>query len=307
MDIMVIIQTMIKLFIMLVLGYILYKVGIFDDHTNKKISSLIVNVTSPLLIISSISSAQSGDKTVVLKLIAIGIAMYAGFVVFGKILTRIIPFPKDDKKIYELCTVFANTGFMGYPVLLSIFDSASVFYCAMLHMAFNLYIYTYGVLTLSNKGNEKFKFDPKVLVTPGLILSVVAMIIFLLNIPIPTLIQDVASTVGGVTSPMSMMMIGSSLATYPIKESISDKWSYIFAPIRLLLIPFVTMLVCKLLNVDPYFANIAIVINAMPAASMVLMFATQYNANKSVATKNIIVTTVLSVITIPIVVATMML
>ena len=211
MDIMVIFQTMIKLFLILVLGYVLRKVNIFDERVNKGISALVVNVTSPLLIISSISSAQGGEKSIVVKLIAIGIVMYALFVVLGKVVSRIIPFPKEDRSIYELMLVFSNTAFMGYPVLLSLFDEASIFYTSMLHMAFSFYIYTYGIITLTSKKNGKFKLDYKTLITPGLILSFVAIFIFVFNIKVPQLILETIQSVGSVTSPLSMMMIGSAL------------------------------------------------------------------------------------------------
>ena len=104
-----------------------------------------------------------------------------------------------------------------------------------------------------------------------------------------------------------MMMIGSSLAVYPIKDSFTDWRSYVFAFVRLMIVPFVTMIMCRLLHIDPYYANITIITNAMPVGSMVLMLATQYNANVKIVTRNIVVSTLLSVITIPIVVATMLL
>lgn len=306
MDILVIFETMIKLFLMLVLGFVLFKCHVFDELTNKKISALIVSCTSPFLIISSITGVQSDDKSIVFLLMGIGVIMYLGFIVLGKIFNHVFPFPEKDWPVYECMAVFGNTGFMGYPVLISVFGNASVFYASLLHMAFNLFIYTYAVMCLTKKDGEAFRFDPKLLITPGIILLFVAVIIYLFDITLPTVMMDTIDSVGSLTSPLSMMMIGSSLALYPIKESLTDWRSYLFSAVRLLLIPFITMLVCRLLQIDPYYANIAIVTNAMPVASMVLMMATQYNANKEIVTRNIIVSTLFSVITIPVVVTTML-
>ena len=306
MDVLVIFQTMLKLFLMLVLGYVLFKCHIFDEHTNKKISALIVNCTSPLLIISSIAGVESDDKSIVFMLMGCGVLMYIGFIILGKVINVIFPFPKKDWSVYECMAVFGNTGFMGYPVLISVFGNASVFYASLLHMAFNLFIYTYAIMCLTKKDGEGFHFDLNKLLTPGIILLFVAVLIYVFDIVLPDVLMDTIDSIGGLTSPLSMMMIGSSLALYPIKESLTDWRSYLFAVVRLFLIPFVTMIVCRLLQVDPYFANIAIVTNAMPVASMVLMMATQYNANKEIVTRNIIVSTLLSVITIPVVVATML-
>ena len=134
----------------------------------------------------------------------------------------------------------------------------------------------------------------------------VAVAIYIFDIQLPTVLLETIDSIGGLTSPLSMMMIGSSLALYPIKESFTDWRSYLFAVVRLFIVPLITMIVCRFLHIDPYYANIAIVTNAMPVASMVLMMATQYNANKEIVTRNIIVSTLLSIITIPIVVASML-
>ncbi|MDO4465947.1 MAG: AEC family transporter [Bacillota bacterium] len=303
MDINVVITTMLKLFIILITGYALNKFGVFDAYVNKKISSLIVNLTSPLLVISSVSAVENQDKNLVLMMIGIGIVMYLGFIVIGKIVCRVLPFPKEDYPVYECMCVFANTGFMGYPVVQSVLDDQAVFYAAMIHMAFSFFVYTYGVICLNKNTGEEFSFDMKKLLTPGFILVFVALFIYLLEIQLPNVILSTVDSIGGLTSPLSMMMIGSSLAMYPLKESIQDWRSYLFALVRLLLIPTITFLVCKALNVDPYIASIVIITNGMPVGSMVLMLATQYDANQAIVTRNIIVSTVLSVVSIPLIVS----
>lgn len=307
MDIMVVFQTMLKLFLLLVLGFVLFKCHIFDEYTNKKISALIVNVASPMLIISSIAGVEGSNKSIVFLMIGAGILMYIGFIILGKIINRIFPFPKKDWPVYECMVVFANTGFMGYPVLLDVFGQEAVFYASLIHMAFNFFVYTYAIMCLTKGDDSEFKLNFKQLLTPGIILIFVGIFIYLFDIQLPSVLMDTINSVGSLTAPLSMMMIGSSLAVYPIKDSFTDWRSYLFSCVRLLIIPFVTMLICRLIHIDPYYANITIITNAMPVGSMVLMLATQYNANVKIVTRNIVVSTLLSVITIPIVVATMLL
>lgn len=307
MDIIVVFQTMLKLFLLLILGFVLFKCHIFDEYTNKKISALIVNVASPMLIISSIAGVEGSNKSIVFLMIGAGILMYIGFIILGKIINRIFPFPKKDWPVYECMVVFANTGFMGYPVLLDVFGQEAVFYASLIHMAFNFFVYTYAIMCLTKGDDSEFKLNFKQLLTPGIILIFVGIFIYLFDIQLPSVLMDTINSVGSLTAPLSMMMIGSSLAVYPIKDSFTDWRSYLFACVRLLIIPFVTMLICRLIHIDPYYANITIITNAMPVGSMVLMLATQYNANVKIVTRNIVVSTLLSVITIPIVVATMLL
>jgi predicted permease len=298
---------MLKLFLLLVLGFVLFKCHIFDEYTNKKISALIVNVASPMLIISSIAGVEGNDKSIVFLMIGAGILMYIGFIILGKIINRIFPFPKKDWPVYECMVVFANTGFMGYPVLLDVFGQEAVFYASLIHMAFNFFVYTYAIMCLTKSDDSKFKLNFKQLLTPGIVLIFIGILIYLFDMQLPSVLMDTINSVGSLTAPLSMMMIGSSLAVYPIKDSFTDWRSYVFAFVRLIIVPFVTMIVCRLLHINPYYANITIITNAMPVGSMVLMLATQYNANVKIVTKNIVVSTLLSVITIPIVVATMLL
>lgn len=307
MEIMVVFQTMLKLFLLLVLGFVLFKCHIFDEYTNKKISALIVNVASPMLIISSIAGVEGSNKSIVFLMISAGILMYIGFIILGKIINRIFPFPKKDWPVYECMVVFANTGFMGYPVLLDVFGQEAVFYASLIHMAFNFFVYTYAIMCLTKGDDSEFKLNFKQLLTPGIILSFVGIFIYLFDIQLSSVLMDTINSVGSLTAPLSMMMIGSSLAVYPIKDSFTDWRSYVFAFVRLMIVPFVTMIMCRLLHIDAYYANITIITNAMPVGSMVLMLATQYNANVKIVTRNIVVSTLLSVITIPIVVATMLL
>lgn len=307
MDIMVVFQTMLKLFLLLILGFVLFKCHIFDEYTNKKISALIVNVASPMLIISSIVGVEGSNKSIVFLMIGAGILMYIGFIILGKIINRIFPFPKKDWPVYECMVVFANTGFMGYPVLLDVFGQEAVFYASLIHMAFNFFVYTYAIMCLTKGDDSEFKLNFKQLLTPGIILIFVGIFIYLFDIQLPSVLMDTINSVGSLTAPLSMMMIGSSLAVYPIKDSFTDWRSYVFAFVRLMIVPFVTMIMCRLLHIDAYYANITIITNAMPVGSMVLMLATQYNANVKIVTRNIVVSTLLSVITIPIVVATMLL
>ena len=307
MDIMVVFQTMLKLFLLLILGFVLFKCHIFDEYTNKKISALIVNVASPMLIISSIAGVEGSNKSIVFLMIGAGILMYIGFIILGKIINRLFPFPKKDWPVYECMVVFANTGFMGYPVLLDVFGQEAVFYASLIHMAFNFFVYTYAIMCLTKGDDSEFKLNFKQLLTPGIILIFVGIFIYLFDIQLSSVLMDTINSVGSLTAPLSMMMIGSSLAVYPIKDSFTDWRSYVFAFVRLMIVPFVTMIMCRLLHIDAYYANITIITNAMPVGSMVLMLATQYNANVKIVTRNIVVSTLLSVITIPIVVATMLL
>lgn len=304
MDILVIFQTMIKLLLLLILGYVLNMVNILDQNTNKKLSSLIVNVTTPLLILSSVCASNSGDRLSVLPVLGGGFLMYLGLILFGELAARLPIFKKENRGINACMMAFSNNAFMGIPVLQSIYGIEAVFYNSIINFPFNIFIYSYAVLRLNSNGsNEKGKISFKSMLSPGFILMLVCLVIFLTGIPLPDLLVETSEMVGDITSPLSMLVLGSTVAMYPLKESLKDVRCYVFSLFRLFIIPLIVLAVCRGIQLDPFYTGIAVLSCAMPVASMVLMIANQYGGNTEAISRNILVTTVLSVITIPLIAA----
>ena len=148
MDIMVIARCMIKLFIVLVLGFVLYRFDIIDGRTSKKLSSMVVKVTAPLWIISTALSASTENRLGVLVLFGAGILMYVGFILFAGFVTWIFRVNPKDRPLYECMLVFSNNSFMGFPVLQSVLGDASVFYSN-----FRCYVFCHTIF-LSKKAAE---------------------------------------------------------------------------------------------------------------------------------------------------------
>ena len=154
MDILVIFKTMIKLLLLLLLGYLLNKVSILDQNTSKKLSSLIVNVTTPLLILSSVCANSGGDRLSVLPVLGAGFLMYLGLILFGELAARLPVFKKENRGINACMMVFSNNAFMGIPVLQSIYGIEAIFYNSIINFPYNIFIYSYAVLRLNSKSGE---------------------------------------------------------------------------------------------------------------------------------------------------------
>ena len=304
MDILVIFKTMIKLLLLLLLGYLLNKVSILDQNTSKKLSSLIVNVTTPLLILSSVCANSGGDRLSVLPVLGAGFLMYLGLILFGELAARLPVFKKENRGINACMMVFSNNAFMGIPVLQSIYGIEAIFYNSIINFPYNIFIYSYAVLRLNSKSGEgKNKIKFKSMLTPGFILMLLCLVIFLTGIPLPELAVESCEMVGSITSPLSMLVLGATVAMYPLKSSLKDIRCYVFSLFRLLIIPLIVLLVCRGLQIDPFYTGIAVLSCAMPVGSMVLMIANQYGGDTETISRNILVTTVLSVVTIPLVAA----
>lgn len=167
MDIQVIVNQMIILFLVMIIGYIANKSGILDQTQNQKMSSLVLNITSPGLILSSVRAPTNGSLSSVIQIFLISIAIYMVLPIMGILLSRILKVPKEDRNLYQFMTIFSNIGFMGYPVIQSIFGDEALFFASICNLVFNLVCYSYGVYLISGSG--KLSFDFKQLINPGII------------------------------------------------------------------------------------------------------------------------------------------
>ena len=132
--------------------------------------------------------------------------------IMGILLSRILKVPKEDRNLYQFMTIFSNIGFMGYPVIQSIFGDEALFFASICNLVFNLVCYSYGVYLISGSG--KLSFDFKQLINPGIIFSIIAVIIYLTKYQMPQIIGETSDLIGSITTPLAMMIIGSSLAEY---------------------------------------------------------------------------------------------
>lgn len=297
MDIQVIINQMIILFLVMIVGYIANKAKILDQEQNQKLSSLVLNVTSPGLILSSVAEPASGDLGTVLQIFLISVAIYIILPIIGIVFGRILNVAKEDRNLYQFMTIFSNIGFMGYPVIQSIFGSHALFFAAIVNLVFNIFCYSYGVFLISGSG--KLSFDFKQLINPGMVFSIIAVVIYLTKWQMPDIVAETSSLVGSITTPLAMMIIGSSLAEIPLKEVINEIRIYPYTIIKQILMPILFWWVLKFIVSDPVVLGVLVILIAMPVGSITIMFCNQFGGNTPLASKSIFITTLASVFTIP--------
>ncbi|MFA9399151.1 MAG: AEC family transporter, partial [Clostridiaceae bacterium] len=195
--------------------------------------------------------------------------------------------------------VFSNCGFMGYPIVSSIYGDIGVFYAAIFNITFNILIWTYGLALFT--GENEYKNIKKVIYNPGIIAVILGLIMFMFSIKIPSNLFNALDLVGSTTIPLSMLIIGSSLSKMKFKDMVNGKDVYYSSFVRLILLPLIVLFVMKLLNLSDLVIGIAVIITAMPAAANTTVFAEKFGKNASFASKCVLISTVLSAITIPLI------
>lgn len=291
-------QVMVTLFIIVILGYLLRKLNYFGGNFDKKLSALIIDVTCPLLILSSVMGDELPDRKLILPLLGVGFATYILLCVLAFTVPRLITKDTMAQGMIGFAMMFGNVGFIGYPIVASIFGHQAIFYAALLNMPNTFFIFTAGVMLVKGE-RSRGSFNWKMFLSPMMLSAYIATIIVAFGIHVPHLIGNPVTMIGNITVPGSLLVIGSSLSEIKFGNMLRDYRVYVTSLFRLVLIPLGLYGVFRLCHVNELVNEINTVVIAMPVAAFGVMFCMRYNRDEKLMTELTFVTTVLSVITIP--------
>lgn len=298
---MILLKQMLVLFILMLVGVCCRKCGIFNDEANKRISSLVVNVANPALILSSSINQEAvieGMEFVKTFLLAWG--MFGVVMVIAHFIPRILRADVSEYGTYKTMTIFSNIGFMGFPVISALYGSEALLYATMFLIPFNVLIYTYGISVMKKQG-EKTGFQLRKILNVGVVSCAVALVIYLTKLPVPVVVENAVDSISGLTAPLSMMVIGDSLTKINLKKLFCNGRMLVFSGIKLLLIPIVGVSLIKLLDLNPLLTGVCMIMLATPVGSMNAMLAQEYDGDYELASQGVTITTLLAVITMPLV------
>ena len=296
---MVLLQQMGILFVYMMIGYVACKKEYFDQEFGKKLSWLVVNVANPMLAISAVvNNEEQIAKKDFYVTVLLAICFYAFFLILAQILPRLIGVQNSDIGVYKMMTTFNNIGFMGFPVIAAAYGNGALIYAVPFSIMFNILCYTWGIQTLCG-GGEKGNW--KRIINIGTISGIISIVLFFMQIPVPKMICSLSAGLSNLTGPLSMLVIGISIAAMELKDLFTDVKLLKFALIKLLAVPVAAMLlVCQVID-NRLICEVFLVMMATPAASMCAMLSQQYGGDYELAAKGVALTTILSVVTMPIV------
>ncbi|WP_411682159.1 AEC family transporter [Clostridium thailandense] len=294
---MAVIDQVAILFIIMAIGVIARKKKILTDEVKKGVTDLILNITLPLMIIASFNQKFSMDMLVnagVILIFSTSIHTISYFV------SKILYFKSTDdrKSVLRYLTVFSNAAFMGYPVLEAMYGKIGVFYASIYCIPVRVFMWTLGVMLFTSK--KEGNYLKQIFFNPGIIAVIIGFIPFSLSIQFPIIISNTLNMMGNMTTPLSMLIVGSMIADADIKK-IFEGTVFYGAFVRLIIIPIVVLTVLKLIGIRGELLGVTVVLTAMPAASFTAILAGKFHANEVFASKCVFVSTLLSIVTIPLI------
>ncbi len=300
MEISSIINLMLILLILLLVGVFARKTGVINDQANKHLTRIVVVLAQSAMILAAVMNAEpSLTGLELLGLVGISFVAYAIMLVVVVLFTWVLRIKPGDRGVFQFMALFGNVGFMGFPIVASLFGDAAVFYASLFNIPFNLLTYSLGVMMISSGSGKKARINFKQFLNAPLISAVVAVLIFVLKIPIPKPIAGATELLGDMVVPAAMLVIGSSLGNMSLKEVFGDWRLYVLAPVKLILMPVIIWAILRIFVTNPLILGMATVLASMPVAANSTLLCTEYKGNEALASKGVFITTVLSVLTIP--------
>ncbi len=298
MDLSAVIDQMLMLFFCILIGFIAYKTGVMTLDLQKGLSTLVLSVTMPALILSSVlNRSEESPQVPMLLLVGLGFALILGRLLLSYPLTWLLRVPKEQAGPYRFLTAFSNVGFMGFPVVSALFGPEAVLCAAMFQIPFYLLSYTIGIRQVAGKAER----PPlrKTLLHPAVLSSLGALLLYLTDLRLPAVIGQSAAFIGQITTPATMLIVGATLASVPLRQALGVWRLYPYAVITLIAFPLLTYVLLRPFTQSVYILGVTTVLAAMPAATNSTMLCHQYGGDAALCSSGVFVSTVLSLLTIP--------
>lgn len=303
----VVITSVVILFILIFLGFFIGKRGVVQKDSIPDLSRLVINVTMPVTIFCSM--VQQEDRSLlpqVGQIMLMILIFHLCTAVLGILAVRILKIPEKEKGIWIFNFMFSNNGFMGFPLALSIYGNAGLFLMAVANVVSNLLIFSVGLKLVTRHYPVKEKISLKKMLVNNINISVViGFIFYLAQIHVPDVGMKLLNYLSNITAGLSMLVVGLSLSRMQIREVFRNRRMFLMVIFRLLIIPLLTIAVLKALpfKIPDMLYALVVLMAALPAASSQTMLAEQYQTNIQDAGRAVFLTTLFSVVTIPVVMA----
>jgi len=287
------------LFILIALGFLLRKRNLINNEFTKSASDLVIYVTLPSMIVASMDRDFSAAliKTG-FSIFLCGSLMYVLLIVSAFTFSRLRKIEDGDRQVYEFMMIFGNVAYLGYPVLKIMFGEMGVFYGSFLNIWFNILVWTLGI-KLMHKDQRKIDFF-RAFLNPGLIAIGLGMIIFVFPVDIPQALKTTLNILGEMTVPLCMLLIGAFMTEARFKDFLANKNLYLFSLTKLVVMPLVMMLIMMPFKITSTVKVIPVVMSGMPAGVNTAIFARKFGRNYHLASQGVVLSTAISLLTIPI-------
>lgn len=292
--------------ILIAVGYGLYRGGLLNADATKQLSSVTIMVINPIVMFNAYQSEFDPQKlrglliALVLSVAAQGILVSAA--------TVIVRPTRENCEVERFALSYTNCTFMGIPLVQAAFGADGVFYLTAYITAFNIFMWTHGVILMRGSESEEPRRRArgllKILFSPALIAVALGLLFYFTGFRLPKLVQEPLDLLGAVNTPLAMIVSGATIAKSGLLECFKDRSVYVFQSLKLIIVPmllaalFVPM---QMFGIDVAALNTTLIAASAPTAAATVMFAYRYGRDEGCASRHFTFSTIASIITIPLI------
>lgn len=299
-----IITKIATIFVMVFIGYMALKLGAVKEEANEYLINLMLNITGPCMLVTSIA-----DKDLNESMVTATIEMIIGMIVFFIVgyfisigIVRMMKVPREDEGLATMMMTSKNTGFMGFPVAKGAFGNEGLYFMVLSNIMMNIYIYSFGIAQVNSGGNRKVSLGEtiKSVINPCSVAAITGVVLLFLQVKIPDFISEIMVPMGNATIPVSMIALGIQLGKSNLKEIIRNGKLALMCIVSLTVIPAMTFLAVNWLPLYPFVKLTLIYGAAFPSMVMVIAISEKEKLNTRFAAETVALTTLFSVVTLPV-------
>ena len=302
------------LFFLMICGYVCRKTKIIDNNASKSLSRLIVTIGQPMMIIGALNNVKFSQEnlTVAWQVLLISLVIHLLMAAIALVICK--PMQKKDlnrAKVFEFSLVFANVGFIGFPILDSIFGNGiGSFMGAFYVVVFNIFLWTWGIMILARERDDIKLTPKKIFINYGTVPCAIGILLFLLQpyivpaegswlSPAYNALSQFFNYLGSLCTPISVLVTGALLATMPLSDMFKNVKLYFHSGIKLLVFPIVLCLLAKVVGLNDTYVLLVTAMAGVPSAAMVTMLAELHDIEPGYASQSVGMTSILSTATLP--------
>lgn len=295
-------QQVIILYLIVAVGFAADRLHIFGQDTARRSNDILFYIITPVVIIQSFMNMEFDIKTA--SSWAIAFLCMSMTLVVGIFLA--VPFFKkagDNASIFKYAVSYGNMGYMALPLCQAMLGDEGVFFCSAGVVAFNILSFTHGIWVMT-KGEKKEKFNPKLLIlNPGVISVIIGLPLFIFNIDPPSVVQSAIGYIADLNTPLAMLFFGTYIANTDLKTMFKEKSNYLVLLLKLIVMPLIMLGIFKLFGIGGTMLTACIISASVPSANNTVMFSAKYGKDTGTASKIVALCSLVSIITIPVMVA----
>ncbi len=288
----VLVSQIIAMVLMMAVGYVLFKLEVIGEQGVGELSSIIMYVATPAVILQAFVTEFSVERLVNGAWCA---ALSAVIMLASAAVARAVLGPQN--KLARFSVVFTNNGFIGLPLVQTVLGGEYAFYVSMILAVNTIFVWTYGALLIS--GDKREVSARKILTNPAVVSLAVGVLIFCLSVDLPEPVDSALSGLGNINAGGAMLVLGAYLAKADFASLVRDKVVYIASLLRLIVMPLVIVALLWLSPIDLSLKLVLMICFATPSGGLVAMISQKYGEDYAYAVGLVAMSTLLSLVTLP--------